>query len=113
MTCHLSTGISYGTVVEQTPHIIKNIGEDAVIRCSHKIQSHDRIMWYKQLESKGLTFMGYHVGDSGYLETNFRDKVKISGKASKLQSVLNLINLSPDSAAIYFCAAYNTAVLVL
>ncbi|KAL7862354.1 hypothetical protein SRHO_G00137950 [Serrasalmus rhombeus] len=109
----LVTASSNGPAVQQTPtDLIKNQGESAEIRCSHNIQGYDRIMWYKQAQNTELTFMGYHVGNSGNLEPNFRGKVKISGKANKLHSVLNVSSLSPDSAAVYFCAAYSTAVLV-
>ncbi|KAF3845357.1 hypothetical protein F7725_008520 [Dissostichus mawsoni] len=46
--------------VQQTPaYMYKNLGEEAVIRCSHSIENYDRILWYKQMKDRELQFLGY------------------------------------------------------
>ncbi|KAK1894211.1 T cell receptor beta variable 18 [Dissostichus eleginoides] len=46
--------------VQQTPaYMYKNLGEEAVISCSHSIENYDRILWYKQMKDGELQFLGY------------------------------------------------------
>ncbi|KAF3845347.1 hypothetical protein F7725_008510 [Dissostichus mawsoni] len=55
-----STGSSLSDNVQQTPaYMYKNLGEEAVIRCSHSIENYDRILWYKQMKDRELQFLGY------------------------------------------------------
>ncbi|KAL7862355.1 hypothetical protein SRHO_G00137960 [Serrasalmus rhombeus] len=109
----LVTGSLNAVAVQQTPSdLIKNQGQSAEITCSHNIQSHDRILWYKQSQTKELTFMGYLFVDSGNPEPEFNNKIKISGNSNEFHGSLTMTNLSLDSTAVYFCAAYYTVVLL-
>ncbi|KAL6477478.1 hypothetical protein MHYP_G00133130 [Metynnis hypsauchen] len=109
----LVTVSSNAAAVQQTPpDLIKSQGESAEITCSHNIQSHDRILWYKQSETKELTFMGYLFVASGNPEPEFKDKIKISGNSNEFHGSLTMTNLSLESTAVYFCAAYYTVVLL-
>lgn len=78
------------------------------IKCSHDVQGHDRILWYKQSHNEELTLMGYLVSEHGSIEQKFKDKIIISGKAHEYYSSLNLTNITPESGGVYFCAAYYT-----
>lgn len=105
------TGLTSGMVVEQTPHdLIKNQGESAKIRCSHKIEKYDRIMWYTETKNKEFVFMGYLISKNANPETDFKDKIRIGGDAFDGFGSLEVINLSLKSEGVYFCAAYYTAV---
>ncbi|KAJ4921337.1 hypothetical protein JOQ06_021861 [Pogonophryne albipinna] len=56
----LVSGSSLSDLVSQTPaHMYKNLGEEAVISCSHSIENYDRILWYKQMKDGQLQFLGY------------------------------------------------------
>lgn len=97
--------------VHQKPHdLIINDEEshEIKIKCFHKIPNYDRLLWYKQSKSKELTFMGYLLGDTGYPEKAFEDKIKIEGDANKFNGSLTLISPTAESNAVYFCAAYYT-----
>ncbi|KAF5891686.1 T-cell receptor beta variable [Clarias magur] len=107
----LLTGLTNGTVVQQSPHdLIKYQGQSAVIRCSHKIERYDRIMWYKETKKKDFIFMGYLISKNANPETEFKDKVTISGDAFDGYGSLEVLRLSLKSEGVYFCAAYYTAV---
>ncbi|KAL1258064.1 hypothetical protein QQF64_011308, partial [Cirrhinus molitorella] len=70
-----------GKTVLQTPdNLIRNQDESAVIMCSHKIPSYERILWYKQSQdSLGLKLMGYLNYDAENKESEFKDKIKLKG----------------------------------
>ncbi|KAK1893386.1 T cell receptor beta variable 18 [Dissostichus eleginoides] len=56
----LVSGSSLSDNVQQTPaYMYKNLGEEAVISCSHSIENYDRILWYKQMKDGELQFLGY------------------------------------------------------
>lgn len=107
----MSTGFTNGTNVQQTPHdLIKNQGESAQIKCSHNIETYDRIMWYKETKNKEFIFMGYLISKNPNPETDFKDKFRIGGDAFDGYSSLEISGLSLKSEGVYFCAAYYTAV---
>ncbi|XDV43638.1 hypothetical protein PO909_012082, partial [Leuciscus waleckii] len=103
----LVPGEKVDMTVHQKPYdlIINDGGESHEIKCFHKIPSYDRLLWYKQSKSKELTFMGYLLGDTGYPEKDFKDKIKIEGDANKFHGSLTLISPTLESSAVYFCAA--------
>lgn len=108
------TGEKGDMTVHQKPHnLIINHGESPEIKCFHKIPNYDRLLWYKQSQSKELTFMGNLIGDSGYPEKAFQNKITISGDSNKFHSSLTLINSTSENSAVYFCAAYYTVTLNL
>ncbi|MED6257859.1 hypothetical protein ATANTOWER_032599 [Ataeniobius toweri] len=104
----LLSGSSLSDQVYQVPeHIIKKPGESATIKCSHSIPSYDRVLWYKQ--STQLQFLGHMYKDMENPEAGLN--VKLGGNADKGQNcTLMLEALSPNSSAVYFCAArYHSA----
>lgn len=108
------TGSSHEKTVQQTPQsLIKSQTDWAEIKCSHDIQGHDRILWYKHSHYRELTLMGYLVSDFESIEPKFQNKIIISGKANEYYSSLNLTDITPDSGGVYFCAAYHTAAQML
>ncbi|KTF92679.1 hypothetical protein cypCar_00040525 [Cyprinus carpio] len=98
-----------GKTVLQTPgDILTKKDESAVITCSHKIQSYDRILWYKQSQdSLGLKLMGYLYVDSKNKEPGFENKINLEGNGRN-KGILTLSNLTLTDSAVYFCAAYYT-----
>uniref|UniRef100_A0A3B4XBF6 Ig-like domain-containing protein n=1 Tax=Seriola lalandi dorsalis TaxID=1841481 RepID=A0A3B4XBF6_SERLL len=98
-------GSSLSDQVHQSPvDIYWKSGEEATIKCSHSIQSYDRILWYKQLKNRQLQFLGYMVANTGKPEDGV--KVKIGGSANQGEtSTLTIEGLSENNSAVYFCAA--------
>lgn len=105
----LSTGEKVDMTVHQKPRdLIINDGKPHEIKCFHKIPNYDRLLWYKQSNSKELTFMGYLLGVTGYPEKPFEDKIKIEGDSNKFHGSLTLLSLTSENNTVYFCAAYYT-----
>ncbi|KAK2843660.1 hypothetical protein Q7C36_011875 [Tachysurus vachellii] len=122
------TGSSNGKTVQQTPRgLIRSKGELAEIKCSHDIQGHDRILWYKQTHNKEFSFMGYLIGTSynsmywfrkrpsesmelivhyyvnmGTPEDKFKQKVLVMKKGNSLD--ITVKELESTDSAVYFCA---------
>uniref|UniRef100_A0A8C7D3W9 Ig-like domain-containing protein n=1 Tax=Oncorhynchus kisutch TaxID=8019 RepID=A0A8C7D3W9_ONCKI len=88
--------------VHQTPaDLYKNQGESARMECSHSISGYNRILWYKQ-SNREFVFLGYMIGTSGSPEAGF----DIVGDASAGgTSTLTIKQLTPNSSAVYYCAA--------
>lgn len=108
------TGEKEDMTVHQEPHdLIINYRESPEIKCFHKIPGYDRLLWYKQSQSKELTFMGNLIGDTGYPEQAFQNKIKIRGDSYKFNGSLTLINSTSENSAVYFCAAYYTVTINL
>ncbi|KAI3367446.1 hypothetical protein L3Q82_026301 [Scortum barcoo] len=101
----LVSGSSFSDRVYQNPaDIYRNPGRKAVIDCSHKIDTYDNIIWYKQLENGQLQFLGYMYTNMYNPEAGLG--VKISGRAEKDQTcTLTIDEVSLNSSAVYFCAA--------
>uniref|UniRef100_A0A4W6BUY8 Ig-like domain-containing protein n=1 Tax=Lates calcarifer TaxID=8187 RepID=A0A4W6BUY8_LATCA len=92
--------------VDQTPPvIIKKTGESVTseIKCSHSIQNHDVILWYKQ-DEHGLKLLGYLNLDRLYPEDDVKGKISFDGDGSK-QSSLTISSLLSNDGGVYFCAA--------
>ncbi|PWA29579.1 hypothetical protein CCH79_00007867 [Gambusia affinis] len=104
------TGSSPSDQIVQIPaDMFKNPGETAKISCTHSIPDYDRVLWYKQSKLHEMTLLGYMLGDDGYPEKEIN--VNIDGSANKdKNSTLTVAELSPDSSAVYYCAArYHSA----
>lgn len=102
--CAFPTGPSLSDQVYQTPTDMYNRPQQtAKINCSHSIPSYDRILWYKQSQSRQLQFWDTWWGtvDFQRLEWMWRWK----GVQTKTTCTLTFEALSPDSSAVYFCAA--------
>uniref|UniRef100_A0A3Q1EMS4 Ig-like domain-containing protein n=1 Tax=Acanthochromis polyacanthus TaxID=80966 RepID=A0A3Q1EMS4_9TELE len=91
--------------VDQIPtDIYKEQGQTAIIYCSHRIDSYNKILWYKQLENGQLQYLGYLNIKNGNPEKGLN--VTIEGDANKGEtSTLTIKSLSESSSAVYFCAA--------
>uniref|UniRef100_A0A4W5LE84 Ig-like domain-containing protein n=1 Tax=Hucho hucho TaxID=62062 RepID=A0A4W5LE84_9TELE len=89
--------------VHQSPATLyKNQGESAKIECSHSISGYNVILWYKQSNYRELVLSGYMIATSGNPEAGF----KIEGDASAGgTSTLTINQLTPNSSAVYYCAA--------
>uniref|UniRef100_A0A8K9WYS1 Ig-like domain-containing protein n=1 Tax=Oncorhynchus mykiss TaxID=8022 RepID=A0A8K9WYS1_ONCMY len=89
--------------VHQTPaDLYKNQGELAKMECSHSISGYNRILWYKQSNYRELVLIGYMIGTAGYPEAGF----DLEGDANAGgTSTLTIKQLTPNSSAVYYCAA--------
>uniref|UniRef100_A0A4W5KCB1 Ig-like domain-containing protein n=1 Tax=Hucho hucho TaxID=62062 RepID=A0A4W5KCB1_9TELE len=89
--------------VHQRPAALyKNQGESAKMECSHSISSYNRILWYKQSNYREFVFLGYLNVKTGFPEAGF----EIEGDASAGgTSTLTINQLTPNSSAVYYCAA--------
>ncbi|XP_068195356.1 uncharacterized protein [Antennarius striatus] len=108
LTIHFNTmlvsGSSLSDQVLQTPaEMYRKLEETAIIKCSHSIDSYNRIFWYKQSDRQ-LQLLGYLFAGSGKTEDGVN--VRIEGDASKDQTcTLTVEGLTQSSSAVYFCAA--------
>ncbi|KAI9537741.1 hypothetical protein NQZ68_022403 [Dissostichus eleginoides] len=102
---HSAAGSSLSDNVQQTPaYMYKNLGEEAVISCSHSIENYDRILWYKQMKDGELQFLGYIL--KGFKNPEPGLGVKMDGDANiNKNCTLTVEGLSENSSALYFCAA--------
>uniref|UniRef100_A0A673M1T2 Ig-like domain-containing protein n=1 Tax=Sinocyclocheilus rhinocerous TaxID=307959 RepID=A0A673M1T2_9TELE len=100
------------SVLQMPDDLLKNQDESAVITCSHKIQSYDRILWYKQSQDVlGFKLMGnlyYKVETS---EPEFLNKIKLEGDGRD-KGTLIISNLTLTDSAMYFCAACYTVLRI-
>uniref|UniRef100_A0A3B5R179 Ig-like domain-containing protein n=1 Tax=Xiphophorus maculatus TaxID=8083 RepID=A0A3B5R179_XIPMA len=96
-------------IVQIPADMFKSPGETAKISCSHSIPDYDRVLWYKQSKLHEMKLLGYMLGDNGYPEKELN--VNIDGSANRdKNSTLTVTELSPDSSAVYYCAArYHSA----
>ncbi|KAK7141935.1 hypothetical protein R3I94_011582 [Phoxinus phoxinus] len=94
-----------GTVLQSPGDFIQNPDQSAEIICAHNIPNYDRILWYKK--DMGFKFMGYLNLESDYPESEFKDKIKLSGDGRK-NGTLTIKKLALTDSAVYFCAAYYT-----
>uniref|UniRef100_A0A668SJU6 Ig-like domain-containing protein n=1 Tax=Oreochromis aureus TaxID=47969 RepID=A0A668SJU6_OREAU len=99
------TGSSLSDQVHQNPaDMYKNPGQTAEITCSHRIDTYNQILWYKQTKTGQLQLLGYMLGTSKSLEPGVT--VAIRGDANKDKNCTLTINdLFMNSSAVYFCAA--------
>lgn len=101
------TGASQNNiVVQKPPYIITRSGESVVsgIKCEHKIQYYEVILWYKQDEQKALKLLGYLNLQNPNLESMVNGKISFDGDG-RSHSSLNISNPSLNDSGVYFCAA--------
>ncbi|KAM3595133.1 uncharacterized protein V6R79_018632 [Siganus canaliculatus] len=80
----LLSGSSLSDQVHQTPpDMFTQQGQTAQIQCSHRIQSYNVILWYKQTDGQ-MQLLGYMYADNPTLEPEVN--VKIEGNANKDQN---------------------------
>uniref|UniRef100_A0A672JNF6 Ig-like domain-containing protein n=1 Tax=Salarias fasciatus TaxID=181472 RepID=A0A672JNF6_SALFA len=106
------TGASDTKDVNQTPRFItKRVSESvqSEIKCSHKIPSYERILWYKQGKDKALQFLGYLNTKFDNVEEELKGKINFEGDGRNNGS-LSISDLRLSDSAVYFCAR-NTVCL--
>nr|AAK63017.1 T-cell receptor beta chain [Oncorhynchus mykiss] len=101
-----AAGSSPSNQVHQGPaDLYKNQGELAKMECSHSISTYNVILWYKQSNYRELVFLGYMQLKTGFPEVGF----DIEGDANAGgTSTLTIKQLTPNSSAVYYCAATGT-----
>ena len=93
--------------VHQTPAaIIKDLGVEILINCSHSNTNFDMIQWYKQSAGKSdMALVGFARYSSPAVEDKFKETHNVSGDGRSLSS-LHIPKLSrSEDRAVYFCAA--------
>uniref|UniRef100_A0A674B7P2 Ig-like domain-containing protein n=1 Tax=Salmo trutta TaxID=8032 RepID=A0A674B7P2_SALTR len=103
-----STGLSPTDKVHQTPTAILKRPEDKVqLTCSHTDSSYNMILWYQQsAQNTALKLIGYVRFTSPTVEDSFKGRFNVSGDAAANKMVTLTINqLTPNSSAVYYCAA--------
>ncbi|CAI5695658.1 unnamed protein product [Oreochromis niloticus] len=106
----LVSGSSLSDQVHQNPaDMYKNPGQTAEITCSHRIDTYNQILWYKQTKTGQLQLLGYMFITNPSLEPGVT--VAIDGNANKDKNcTLTIKDLFMNSSAVYFCAArYHSA----
>lgn len=95
-----------GDKVRQSPlDVISNKSVSAVIQCTHSIYNYNRILWYKQTGIE-LTLIGFLYVGTETLQTDFTNKVKLSGDANTGKTNdMTILALTLDDSAVYFCVA--------
>ena len=80
-------------------------GAKVTLNCSHSIENYEVILWYKQQRNdKQLQLLGYIYSENANPEKGMH--VEMSGSAYRNQTArLTILNISPESSAVYFCAA--------
>lgn len=93
-------------MVQKPPYIITRSGESVAsgIKCEHKIQYYEVILWYKQDERKALTLLGYLNLQNQNLEDMANGKISFDGDG-RSHSSLNISDPSLNDSGVYFCAA--------
>ena len=86
--------------------MIKDLGEEILINCSHSNTNFDMIQWYKQSDGKSdMALVGYVRYSSPAVEDKFKETHNVSGDGRSLSS-LHIPKLSrSEDRAVYFCAA--------
>ncbi|CAJ1074722.1 immunoglobulin lambda-1 light chain-like [Xyrichtys novacula] len=107
LTLYVQTvsGSSYSDNITQTRgDIFTKTGNPAIMTCRHTVSSFNRILWYKQLKSKEIQFLGNMFGGSDFPED--KTEVKIEGNANANKNcTLTILAVDLNSSAVYFCAA--------
>uniref|UniRef100_A0A8B9RJ25 Ig-like domain-containing protein n=1 Tax=Astyanax mexicanus TaxID=7994 RepID=A0A8B9RJ25_ASTMX len=99
---------SYNKDVHQTPpHLVKNKDESAELQCSHAIQNHQVMLWYKQTEDKQLHLLGYLNTNFLYPEEALKNKIVLGGDGRN-DGTLSIKSLQLNDSAVYFCAVRYT-----
>ncbi|RXN37567.1 T-cell receptor beta variable [Labeo rohita] len=100
------------SVLQMPDDLLKKQDESAVITCTHKIQSYDRILWYKQSQDVlGFKLMGNLYIQVVTNEPGFENKIKLEGDGRN-NGTLTISNLTLTDSAVYFCAAYYTVLRI-
>ena len=86
--------------------MIKDLGEEILINCSHSNTNFEIIQWYKQSAGKSdMALVGYVRYSSPAVEDKFKETHNVSGDGRSLSS-LHIPKLSrSEDRAVYFCAA--------
>uniref|UniRef100_A0A8K9X0L7 Ig-like domain-containing protein n=1 Tax=Oncorhynchus mykiss TaxID=8022 RepID=A0A8K9X0L7_ONCMY len=89
--------------VHQSPaSLYKKRGKSAKMECSHSISGYDLILWYKQSNYREFVYLGYMTAKTAFPEAGF----DIEGDANAGgTSTLTINQLTPNSSAVYYCAA--------
>ncbi|CAG5866801.1 unnamed protein product, partial [Menidia menidia] len=93
--------------VAQTPlFLIKKTGESVEkgIKCSHNIENHELILWYRQDRNRNLKLLGYLNLNFAYPQDDVKEKISFDGDGRK-NSSLTISDLDLNDSAVYFCAA--------
>uniref|UniRef100_A0A669F1T0 Ig-like domain-containing protein n=1 Tax=Oreochromis niloticus TaxID=8128 RepID=A0A669F1T0_ORENI len=98
------TGSSLSDQVHQNPaDMYKNPGQTAEITCSHRIDTYNQILWYKQTKTGQLQLLGYMFITNPSLEPGVTNKYSAS-KAAIENGALTVNDLQQNDSGVYFCA---------
>uniref|UniRef100_A0AAY5JVV3 Ig-like domain-containing protein n=1 Tax=Esox lucius TaxID=8010 RepID=A0AAY5JVV3_ESOLU len=100
-------GPLYDQVHQSPADLFSKQRESAKIECSHSIPGYNTILWYKQDGQRKLILLGYMLATSKYPELVVN--ITLDGDANQGgTSTLTIKQTTPNSSAVYFCAASYT-----
>uniref|UniRef100_A0A674BW70 Ig-like domain-containing protein n=1 Tax=Salmo trutta TaxID=8032 RepID=A0A674BW70_SALTR len=99
-----------GIEVTQIPTIVWGLkGSDAPMNCSHtKGSGYFQMYWYRQLPGEGMKQVAFTIPNSKPEYSGDFSEDKFSAKkpvAESGTSTLTINQLTPNSSAVYYCAA--------
>ncbi|KAI4797100.1 hypothetical protein KUCAC02_026547 [Chaenocephalus aceratus] len=93
--------------VHQNPTaLIKHLGEDVLMTCSHSSARFDQVQWYKQSAGgNDMVLLGYVRFTNPTVEAQFKGTYNVSGNGQSLAHLHIPKTRRSEDSAVYFCAA--------
>uniref|UniRef100_A0A8C4RS05 Ig-like domain-containing protein n=1 Tax=Erpetoichthys calabaricus TaxID=27687 RepID=A0A8C4RS05_ERPCA len=104
----LSSSHAVNIIQEPDVLIVKSPAETVTLHCKHNDNTQLVMLWYRQMNSKGMTLVAfsYGSGDIQY-EDGFKGNFTMT-RLDTLQSTLKINRIKPEDTGVYICASSMT-----